>query len=96
MRLFPYMPLPSGDAKSAFAFSHMRLLSRPLDRLRYIATVLFVPKLTDRDFLPLPPSLGFFYYLIRPVRLVCKWSWQFVRAAFGRLKNKNQGRVSRS
>ena len=90
------MSVPAGDAKSAFAFRQMRLLKGPLDKLRYIATVLFAPQLTDRDFLPLPPSLGFLYYLIRPVRLVCKWSWLFARAGFGRLRNNGQDRISRS
>jgi hypothetical protein len=83
VRLFPYVSLPAGDAKSVFAFRHMRLLNRPLDKLRYIANVLFVPRLTDRDLLPLPSSIGFLYYFIRPVRLLCKWSWVFLRACFG-------------
>jgi hypothetical protein len=89
VRLFPNMRVPAGDAKSAFAFSHLRLLKRPLDKLRYIAAVFFAPKLTDRGFLRLPPSLGFLYYLIRPLRLACKWSWMFVLAGFERLMSRN-------
>jgi hypothetical protein len=91
VRLFPDMRFPAGDPMSAFAFRHMRVLKRPLDKLRYIATVLLAPKVTDRDFLRLPPSLGFLYYFIRPVRLACKWSWLFSRrrASLGRLRNKD-------
>jgi Uncharacterised nucleotidyltransferase len=95
-RLFPYTRVPVADAKSAFAFRHMRLLKRPLDKLRYIATTLFAPKLTDRDFLPLPPPFGFLYYLIRPLRLACKWSWMFLRAGLAQLGSKNQGRIART
>ena len=83
VRLFPYVR-PAGDAKSAFAFRHMRLLKRPLDKLRYIAVVLFVPRLTDRDLLPLPSSMAFLYYFLRPVRLLGKWGWVLLQACFKR------------
>jgi hypothetical protein len=91
VRLFPDVRFPAGDPLSAFAFRHMRVLKQPLDKLRYIATALLAPKLTDWDFLGLPPSLGFLYYFIRPVRLACKWSWLFTRASLGRLRNKKSG-----
>jgi hypothetical protein len=89
VRLFPDVRFRAGDPMSAFAFRHMRLLKRPLDKLRYIATALLAPKQTDWDFLRLPPFLGFLYYFIRPVRLACKWSWLFTRAILGRLRNKS-------
>ncbi len=88
VRLFPYLRVPVGDAQNAFAFRHLRLLTRPWDKLRYFATVVFAPQLTDRDFLRLPPSLGFLYYPVRPVRLACKWSWRFMRAGFVQLAGK--------
>jgi hypothetical protein len=74
VELFSHAPFPAGAAESAFAFRHLRVLSRPLDKLRYLADVVFVPKLTDRDFVRLPPALGFLYYVIRPPRLVLKWA----------------------
>jgi len=73
VRLFPHVPFPGGSPETAFAFRHLRVLRRPLDKLHYIATVLLVPRLTDRDFLRLPSFLSFLYYFIRPLRLVRKW-----------------------
>jgi len=96
VRLFPYMRVSAGDAKSAFAFRHMRLLRRPVDKLRYIATVIFAPKMTDQEFLRLPPSLFCFYYLIRPVRLICRWGWLFLRAGLKGFSNKTQERIGRA
>lgn len=77
--LFADIPLPAGAADNAFSLRHLRLLSRPLDKLRYISEVIFVPKLTDRDFLRLPRSLGFMYYVIRPPRLIFRWASRFLR-----------------
>ena len=73
LRMFPHLPVPKETQEAAFAFGHLRVLTRPLDKLRYIASVIFVPKLTDQEFVRLPGSLGFFYYFIRPVRLAYKW-----------------------
>jgi Uncharacterised nucleotidyltransferase len=78
VRLFPYMA-PVEDPKNAYAFRHLRLLNRPLDKVRYFATILFAPKLPDLEFVRLPPSLGWLYYVLRPVRLAGKWSWHFLR-----------------
>jgi Uncharacterised nucleotidyltransferase len=76
--LFPYMA-PVEDPKNAYAFRHLRLLKRPLDKVRYFATILFAPKLPDLEFVRLPPSLGWLYYVLRPVRLAGKWSCHFLR-----------------
>ncbi len=95
VRLFPYLRVPAEDAQNAFAFRHLRLLKRPWDKLRYFATVVFAPQLTDCDFLRLPPALGFLYYVIRPLRLAWKWGWQFVQAGYGRLGSKNPGTIVR-
>jgi len=96
VQLFPFIRVPAGDAKSAFAFSHLRLLTHPLNKLSYIATVVFVPKLTDRDFLRLPPSLGFLYYLVRPLRLTCKWGRLLLRGGLTRLRNKSPEGIART
>jgi Uncharacterised nucleotidyltransferase len=85
MRLFPYVP-PAEDASNAYAFRHLRLLKRRSDKARYFATILFAPKSTDLEFLRLPRWLSFLYYVIRPLRLACKWIWLLLRAGFGRLK----------
>ena len=74
------------DPQDAFAFRHLRVLKRPWDKARYFASIMFAPKPTDLDFVRLPPWLGFLYYVVRPPRLACKWSWRFLRAGFGRLK----------
>ncbi|MGH9503138.1 MAG: nucleotidyltransferase domain-containing protein [Terriglobales bacterium] len=79
VQLFAHVPLPAGAAESAFSFRHLRVLRRSLDKLRYLAEVILVPRLTDRDFLRLPPSLGFLYYVIRPPRLAFKWAASVMR-----------------
>jgi len=79
LRLFDHVPFPAGAAEDAFSFRHLHVLKRPLDKLRYIATVLLAPKQTDRDFWRFPPSLGFLYYFTRPLRLACKWGGRALR-----------------
>jgi hypothetical protein len=75
VRLFP-------NAPSEAAFSHLRLLGRPVDKLRYVANVVLVPKPADRDFLQLPTSLGFLYYVARPPRLVGRWLLRLAARVF--------------
>lgn len=84
VRLFPYT-VAADDPRNAVAFRHLRVLQRPWDKARYFASILFAPKPTDLDFLRLPRSLSFLYYVMRPPRLACKWSWRLLRAGFGRL-----------
>ncbi len=79
VQLFAHVPFPAGAPESAFAFRHMRLLQRPWDKLRYLATIFLAPKPTDLEFVRLPRYLGFLYYLIRPVRLACKWASRALR-----------------
>jgi putative nucleotidyltransferase-like protein len=76
------IPFPAGAPQAAF--SHLHVLTRPLDKLRCMATVVLVPKATDQQFLRLPSSLSFLYYPMRPMRLTLKWSWRLLRAAFAR------------
>lgn len=83
VRLFPYMP-KAEDVSNAYAFRHLRLLERPSDKARYFASILFAPKSTDLEFLRLPRWLSFLYYVIRPLRLMCKWAWLLLRAGWFR------------
>ncbi len=73
LHIFPQTPLPEDSPEATLAFRHLRVLTRPLDKLGYFATAVFAPKLTDLEFVRLPRRFGFLYYLIRPVRLACKW-----------------------
>jgi hypothetical protein len=82
LKLFPEAPSPQPWQN---AFFPLHLLQRPLDKLSYIAHVLLVPTLAERRLLRLPSSLGPLYYLLRPARLGCKWSWQAVCSGFERI-----------
>jgi hypothetical protein len=70
-RLFPNVPFPGGAPEAAFF--HLRVLKRPLDKLRCVANVVLIPKQADLDFLRLPAPLSFLYYVVRPLRLVWRW-----------------------
>ncbi len=87
LRIFPQTPLPEDTPEATLAFRHLRLLTRPLDKLGYFATTVFAPKVTDLELVRFPRYLGFLYYFIRPLRLAGKWA----RRALG----KNGGRASR-
>jgi hypothetical protein len=88
LRIFPQTPLPENSPEATLAFRHLRVLTRPLDKLGFFATAVFAPKLTDLEFVRFPPPLGFLYYLIRPVRLVCKWIFRLSAHVFqNRLMN---------
>ena len=77
VRLFSAVPFPAETVQTALFPVHV--LRRPLDKLRCLATILLIPKLTDRDFLRLPSSLSFLYYPMRLIRLTCKWSWRLLK-----------------
>jgi hypothetical protein len=49
-------------------------------RLYYIVDQLFLPKWVDRRLLTLPEALFPLYFVIRPIRLVFKFSWIFICA----------------
>lgn len=74
LRIFPQTPLPEDSPEATLAFRHLRVLTRPLDKLGYFATLIFAPKLTDLEFVRFPRYLGFLYYFVRPLRLVYKWA----------------------
>lgn len=50
--------------------------------LRYVYNVL-VPCTLDRQLLPLPHRFAFLHYGIRPIRLLCKYSWLLFRGHLG-------------
>ncbi len=64
----------------------LRLLKTPSRRLRYLAIHLFVPTLADYEFLPLPDSLFFLYYALRPLRVAAETSGWFIGAGVKRIR----------
>jgi Uncharacterised nucleotidyltransferase len=57
----------------------LHLLNRPSHKLRYLIQLLLAPTLADRRLCRLPSRVRFLYYLLRPLRLACKWSWRLAR-----------------
>ena len=57
---------------SNFSLWDIRVRERLQDRVRYCFTLVFSPNEGDAALLPLPPSLYFIYYLLRPIRLVVR------------------------
>ena len=84
VRLFPDSLAASESWKVPLFYP--RLLKRRSEKLRWLAQTLFVARMADHRFVSLPASLNFLYYFLRPLRLICKWSWRFLRTGFGRLK----------
>jgi Uncharacterised nucleotidyltransferase len=74
VRIFPQTPLPENSPETTLAFRHLRVLTRPVDKLRYFSTSIFAPKSTDLEWVRLPRHLAFLYYFIRPLRLAGKWA----------------------
>jgi hypothetical protein len=74
VKLFP----ESAPANLSGAFFATRFLTRTSDKLRYIARVLLVPTLAEWRLIALPSFLSPLYYPLRPLRLMCKWSWGFL------------------
>ncbi|NMG20017.1 nucleotidyltransferase domain-containing protein [Brasilonema bromeliae] len=52
------------------SFFHLKMIEHPWDKIRYCYEHLLVPTVADRVILPLPNFLSFFYYLVRPIRLI--------------------------
>jgi hypothetical protein len=73
------LPSPSSNL---FLFG---LLDTPTRKLRYLAIRLFIPTLADCEFLPLPQSLFFLYYPLRPFRVIVKVGGWFLAAGIKRL-----------
>jgi hypothetical protein len=79
-------PRPSDVPSASEILFSLRLLKTPGRRLRYLAIHLFIPTLADCEFLPLPASLFFLYYALRPFRVACNTAWWFVQAAWKRVR----------
>jgi hypothetical protein len=73
-------PPPVGFPSVSEILFSLRLLKTPARRLHYLAIHLFIPTLADCEFLPLPDSLFFLYYALRPFRVVGKTVWWFGEA----------------
>ncbi len=61
------------------------LLKTWTEKAQYLAIRLFIPTPADCRFFKLPPALFFLYYLLRPVRAVCKTVGWLVRFGFSKL-----------
>jgi hypothetical protein len=79
--------LPS-PASNVFLFG---LLDTPTRKLRYLGIRLFIPTLADCEFLRLPQSLFFLYYLLRPLRVMVKVAGWFIAAGMARLSRLLRG-----
>lgn len=83
LRVFP-STTSSGDMW-ADALVPLHLIRRPELRLGYLARVLLVPTLADRRVLRLPDALSALYYLLRPLRLCGRFTWDRAGAGLRRL-----------
>jgi len=83
VRLFPDSEDPSEFWKATLFYP--RLLKRRSEKFRWYAQTFFVPRQSDYRFIGLPSSMTFLYYVLRPLRLSCKWSWRFLRMGLGRM-----------
>jgi putative nucleotidyltransferase-like protein len=79
VRLFPAAPSHAGSWQASRF--QLYLLNRPTDKLRWLATALFVPSEIEYKLLQLPSWLSFLYYPLRLLRLSSKWSWLLFRAS---------------
>lgn len=61
-----------GREKKLFYFQVRERFQDRVPYLAHLVHLLIAPSETDRAFLPLPTSLSFLYYLIRPIRVVIK------------------------
>jgi hypothetical protein len=83
-------PQPIGFPSVSEILFSLRLLKTPARRLHYLAIHLFIPTQADCEFLPLPASLFFLYYALRPFRVACQTAWWFgeagIKSLWGTLK----------
>ena len=84
VQLFPNSLNPSESWNAPLFYP--KLLKRPSEKLRWFAEMFFVARQADQMFFHLPAFLDFLYFLLRPLRLACKWSWLFLSAGFCRLR----------
>jgi hypothetical protein len=85
-------PRPLGFPSVSEILFSLRLLKTPARRLHYLAIHLFIPTLADCEFLPLPASLFFLYYALRPFRVACRTAWWFgeagIKSLWGALRRR--------
>jgi hypothetical protein len=80
------VPRPSNlqvPSENLFLF---RLLKTPARKLCYLAIRLLAPTPADCEFLPLPASLFFLYYALRPFRVAGRIAWWFGEAGMKSLR----------
>jgi len=92
VHLFPHSLDPAEAWKAPLFYP--KLLKRPSEKLRWFAEMFFVARLADRRLFRLPAALSFLYYLLRPLRLTCKWTWLGAQAAYRRLRQTRPSRPS--
>ena len=85
------VPRPSALPSPASNLFLFGLLDTPTRKLRYLAIRLFIPTLADSEFLPLPPSLFFLYYPLRPFRVIVKLGGWFLAAGIRRFSRLLRG-----
>jgi hypothetical protein len=83
---FALFPADPSVQRWESAFSPLRLLQRPSDKVRYGIRLLFLPTLAEHRLLRLPTALSFLYYPLRMLRLGCRWAWMGVCASVQRLR----------
>jgi hypothetical protein len=74
------VPLPSNLQVPRENLFLLRLLKTPARKLRYLAIRLLVPTPAECRLLPLPASLFFLYYILRPLRLAYNTARWFLQA----------------
>ena len=75
---------------------HLAMRERKRDKLTSCIRLLATPKVDDWKLLPLPGSLFFFYYALRPFRLAGKYAAKLLKGSADRetSPNSNEGVVS--
>ena len=86
VKLYPHS-LDSEQAWDAPLF-YPQLLQRPAEKLRWFLEMFFVARMADRLAFPLPESLEFLYYFLRPLRLSWKWSRLLLAAGVRKLRQR--------
>lgn len=79
--LFAEEHTPSGISDGALL--HLRMRERKRDRLRSCLHLAATPRVYDWMLLPLPDSLFFLYYLLRPLRLAGKYGAKLLKGSDG-------------
>jgi hypothetical protein len=76
------------------ALLHLRMRERKRDRLRSCLRLAVTPRSYDWMFLPLPDSLFFLYYPLRPFRLAGKYGAKLLKGSLSRENSVERGEDS--